>query len=182
VELRAEAGLLLRESGYRVWPWQEHSLVALGFEDSDSIGFIFVLSTAPELVEKYEQLEKAVLSSYSLGLRAAGEKAWNIYTVFLTPERVDRDTERAILQIEEDLRLTRKIARAGIDDSQNLRAALLPLLPITSQPDLSDTKYTDRVKRRLSSVMPSTSVLAFIGDVSAADIVQMLSREALKSS
>jgi hypothetical protein len=180
MELRAEANLLLRESGYRVWPWQERSLAALGFEDSDSIGFLFVLPTASQLLESHNDLERAVLSSYSLRLRSAGEKAWNIYTVFLTAEIVDRSTERAILQIEEDLQLTRKIARAAISSGQDLRIALLPLLPITSQPDLSDARYTDRVQKRLSSVMSANAVTAFVGEAPAFDIVQMLLRENMK--
>jgi outer membrane protein TolC len=67
-----------------------------------------------------------VLSRHTAALRAAGAKAWNVYSVFLIAEQVS-SRQRAIERIEEDYALTRKIARVGVRTPDDLERALLPL-------------------------------------------------------
>ena len=59
---------------------------------------------------------KQVLGQHATELRAAGTKAWNVYSLFLTAETAP-DQARAIERIEEDFEFTRKIARESVRQS-----------------------------------------------------------------
>ena len=59
-------------------------------------------------------------------------------------------------EIEEDLTGTRKIARSGIRDSSDLRAALLPLLPLQSAPKLEAVDITSGRDTPAHDATPTT--------------------------
>ena len=60
----------------------------------------------------------------------------------------------------------RKIARGDVRSADDLRAALLPLLPIQAQPTLGESRYSERLRSRLKELPPAV-VEAFIGPASA---------------
>jgi hypothetical protein len=80
----------------------------------------------------------------------AGEKAWNVYCVFLTGADGDDRKRREIRRIEEDLDRTRKLAMCGVSTKQLLMDALLPLLSLQQKPILEPEGYEQRLRRRLA--------------------------------
>jgi outer membrane protein TolC len=116
-----------------------------------------------------------VLSRHSASLRAAGAKAWNVYSVFLAEEKA-LTKRREVERIEENFTLTRKIARAGVRTQDDVERALLPLAAVKAQPILSDTDFEDRLRTRLKDV--SADVLtAFLGSASAEEVARMLAEK-----
>jgi len=113
-----------------------------------------------------------VLNRHTVSLRSAGAKAWNIYSIFLA-ENGAPDVSRLIERIDENFSMARKIARGDIRSADDLRAALLPLLPIQARPALGESHYSDRLRSRLRELPPAV-VEAFIGPASAPDVAHML--------
>ncbi|MBP7615747.1 MAG: hypothetical protein KA756_08845 [Steroidobacteraceae bacterium] len=145
------------------------------FENAALIGFVHVFSSADELLPRWEAAQQAVLSRHSAALRAAGAKAWNVYSIFLAEDQAPSQ-QRAVERIEENFALTRKIARAGVRTQEDVARALLPLTAVKAQPMLSDTNFQDRLRARLKDV--SADVLtAFLGVASAEEVVRMLTEQ-----
>jgi hypothetical protein len=105
-------------------------------------------------------------------LRAAGAKAWNVYSVFLTAEQPSY-RQRAIERIEEDFALTRKIARAAIRTTDDLESALLPLTAVKAQPSLADANFEARLRTRLKDV-PQDALTAFLRETKADEVARIL--------
>jgi outer membrane protein TolC len=142
------------------------------FENAALIGFVHVFSSADELLAHWEAAQQVVLSRHSATLRAAGAKAWNVYSVFLAEEQAPTQ-QRAVERIEENFSLTRKIARAGMRTQDDVERALLSLTAVKAQPILSDADFQDRLRARLKDV--SAEVLtAFLGDTSAEEVAKIL--------
>lgn len=172
MDIATQAEIVLREAGYDTWPWTGASPAVTCFENAAIIGFVHVFQSADELLRGWEAAQQVVLSRHSAALRAAGAKAWNVYSVFLaevqTPEQ-----QRSVERIEENFSLTRKIARAGVRTPDDVERALLPLTAVKAQPILSDTDFQDRLRARLKDV--SEDVLtAFLGDTGAEDVARIL--------
>lgn len=172
MDIATQAEIVLREAGYDTWPWTGASPAVTCFENAAIIGFVHVFQSSGELLERWEAAQQAVLSRHSAALRAAGAKAWNVYSVFLAEEQTPTQ-QRTVERIEENFSLTRKIARAGVRTPDDVERALLPLTPVKAQPILSDTDFRDRLRARLKDV--SDDVLtAFLGDASAEDLARIL--------
>ena len=144
------------------------------FEDVSVLGFLYEFSTVANLSQHHRAREQAVLSAHAPLLRAAGRKAWNVYSIFLTAESQNGSAAQSVMSIDEDLSMTRKIARCGITTEGALRAALLPLLPIASQPHISNDDYACRVQAALTSLTDETFSKAFFGPTTSAELLQML--------
>ena len=164
--------IVLRNSGYETWPWAGSSTTVTCFENAWLIGFIHVFDSTAALLERWEQNQKTVLSRHAAALRAAGDKAWNVYSVFLSGER-DPSRSWALQRIEEDFNLTRKIARCNILTSDDVQSALLPLITVRAQPVLGDANFESRLRSRLKEI-PSTTLDAFLGDVDAGEVARIL--------
>ncbi|GHE05396.1 hypothetical protein U879_04035 [Defluviimonas sp. 20V17] len=107
------------------------------------------------------------------GLRRAERKAWNAYLVFLAPSPGDYGENIMVGGIEEDLVGTRKIARAGIADAADVRAALLPLLAIQNAPRLDAVDMPAEIRLRTTE-LPSKLVDGFLSGASENTLLQLL--------
>jgi len=175
MDIPTQAEIVLREAQYATWPWSGGPVPAICFEDRTVIGFLHTFSSAESLLTGWEQAQESALGRHAVALRSAGNKAWNVYSVFLA-ERGAAEFSRRIERIEEDFSLARKIARANIQTNADLVRALLPLLRIRAQPTLGDAHYSDRVRARLKDI-PARAVTAFVGAASAADVAHILETE-----
>jgi len=175
MDIAMQAEVVLREAGFETWRWTGASPAVTCFENAAIIGFVHVFQSADELLTRWEATQQAVLSRHSSSLRAAGNKAWNVYSVFLA-EGLATANMRSVERIEENFALTRKIARAGLRTSDDVERALLPLTAIKAQPLLSDTDFQDRLRFRLKDV--SKDVLAaFLSATSAEDVAKILAEK-----
>jgi hypothetical protein len=172
MDIATQTEILLRESGYETWLWTGEPAIVTCFENAAVIGFVHVFSSAEDLLASWEAAQRIVLSRHGPALRAAGAKAWNVYSVFLT-EDGGQSERRKVERIEENFALTRKIARVGVRTQDDVERALLPLTAVKAQPLLSDTDFEDRLRSRLKDV--SAEVLAaFLGGGDAEEVARML--------
>jgi len=175
MDIATQTEIILRGAGYETWPWTGVTPAVICFENAALIGFVHVFSSADELLARWEAAQQTVLSRHSAVLRAAGAKAWNVYSVFLAEEQAPTQ-QRAVERIEENFVLTRKIARAGVRTQDDVERALLPLTAIKAQPILSDTDFQDRLRARLKDV--SADVLtAFLAATSAEEVAKILAEK-----
>lgn len=172
MDIGTQTEIILREAGFETWPWTGGVVPVTCFENTAVAGFVHLFSSAQDLFARWEQAQYATLNRHSVALRSAGAKAWNIYSVFLAEDGAP-DIGRKIERIEEDFSMARKIARGDIRSANDLRTALLPLLPIQAQPVLGESHYSERLRSRLKELPPSV-VEAFIGPASASDVAHML--------
>ena len=172
MDIATQIETLLRGAGYETWPWTDETSAVTCFENAALIGFVHVFSSAEELLARWESAQHTVLSRHGEALRAAGAKAWNVYSVFLAEEGTHSE-QRSVDRIEENFTLTRKIARAGVRTQDDVEHALQPLTTVKAQPVLSDTDFEDRLRSRLKDV--STDALAaFLGGGDAEEVARML--------
>ena len=127
---------LLTASSYNLLRLSKTKTPCLAFESEAILGFLHVYESPVELLARWSRDHEDAIRRFSFAFRRAEEKAWNTYAVFLAVTDTDTNTTHALLAIEEDLSATRKIARAGLHTSEDVRAALLPLLPIQNAPQL----------------------------------------------
>jgi hypothetical protein len=172
MDIATQAELLLRDAGYESWQLTIASPPVLCFESATIIGFLHVFDTAAQLIDNWAAAQNLVLSRYAANLRHAGEKAWNVYSVFLTSER-NADKRRQVERLEEDFTLTRKIARTNLQLPEDVKVALMPLLPIRAQPTLSFDNVEDRLRARTKDV-PTLALEGFLRGASAEEIAEML--------
>jgi hypothetical protein len=152
-----EARSLLDGCGYRTMAIS--AATAFTFEDESVMGLVSEHKSVQELLSKWENTQDTFLGAHASTLRINPAKAWNIYTVHLTAEPPLNDVLSKLFAIEEDFRGTRKLARAGIQTKDDLRNALLSLLPIQSRVVLTKESHTERIRGRLVAVHPSLSLL-----------------------
>lgn len=172
MDIATHTEILLRGAGYETWTWTGAAPAVICFENAALIGFVHVFPSANDLLARWQVAQNAVLSRHGPALRAAGAKAWNVYSVFLTEELASAQ-QRAVERIEEDFALTRKIARAGVRTQDDLDRALLPLTAIRAQPLISETDFEDRLQARLKDVSPDV-LAAFLGTTPAEEVARIL--------
>lgn len=172
MDIGTQSEVFLREAGYATWPWTGASPPIICFENATLVGFVHVFGTARELLDGWEMTQQRVLARHAAGLRAAGTKAWNVYSVFLTSELAPK-LQRSVEKLEENFSLTRKIARTGVQTTEDLSNVLMSLGPIKSQPLLENADIADRLRARAKDV-PVDALNAFLGDLSPQDVVEIL--------
>jgi hypothetical protein len=128
---------------------------------------------------EWQNLETKFLMNFSPALKKAGEKTWNVYSVFLCAAAAVEDEARAIRWIEEDLQRTRKVTGLVPNGRSYMVTALLPLLPIQYQPrlDTDDFNLTQRLKRRIGSIAPAAEQAALDKGVTVTEVVRLLGAE-----
>jgi hypothetical protein len=114
-----------------------------------------------------------VIGDNQFGLRRAGEKAWNAYIVLVAAGEETIAQSVALGAIEEDLAGTRKIARADIAATSDVRAALLPLLPLQSAPKLEAVDIVAEIRQRTTQLSPR-ALEAFFSKADESVVVQAL--------
>jgi len=170
--------LVLREAGFttRLASIDRSSIVC--FEDDVLTGFGCVFPDPKSLLTRWKATEMSLLMRYAPSLRVAGEKAWNIYCIFLCSSAADANQSRQVRWIEEDLDRTRKVAACGLASRDDLVRALLPILPLQYQPVLRATDVTERLRVRIRSIAPRASGVVLDESVSPAEVVRFLGEPA----
>jgi|SRR5882724_5704716 len=176
MNLKSQLQIVLQEAEYQTWLSTVDKLSAVGFEDSTVMGFACIFDTADSLLQRWRDIETALLHKHALSFQKAGEKTWNVYSAFLCGETTTDVQAREIKWIEEDLERTRKIAACGITDRESLITALLPLLPLQFQPvlDSEDFDVTQRLQKRIMDIAPSVETAALDDKVSTIEVVRLL--------
>lgn len=141
---------ILQENGYAARLSRLQLIDALSFEDDSLLGCVFEFPEPTSLLLSWRGAEEVFLRANANRFRLAGEKAWNVYCVFLTGADGDDRKRREIRRIEEDLDRTRKLAMCGVSTKQLLMDALLPLLSLQQKPILEPEGYEQRLRRRLA--------------------------------
>ncbi|OBR79248.1 MULTISPECIES: hypothetical protein [Xanthomonas] len=172
MDIFTQAEILLRDAQYETWTWTGSTRPVACFESAALMGFVHVFDSADALLGTWEENQKITLARHAASLRGAGAKAWNVYSVFLTPDQ-DARRMREIERIEEDFSLTRKIARASINTPGDVEKALLPLLSIRSKPLLGASNFETRLRTRLKDIPPD-AVTAFLSETTPAEIARIL--------
>jgi hypothetical protein len=176
IDLLSTMQAVLRDAGFRTRLISLERSPVLSFEDDIVIGFGCAFDDPDSLLTRWTSLEMSLLMRYAGNLRAAGDKAWNVYCVFLATRPGDTIQNRQIRWIEENLERTRKIAACGVGTREALVRALLPLLPLQFQPTLQAEDITLRLVRRIQSIAPRAAGV-FLNEATPADEIARLLRE-----
>lgn len=180
MDLKSQLQIVLQEAEYQTWLISVEGLDAVGFEDDTVMGFACLFHNPQALLQRWRAVETVLLTTHTSSLQKAGEKTWNIYSVFLSAEKADEVQSREVRWIEEDLERTRKITGCGLIERQDLVRALLPVLPLQYQPvlDTEDFDLTQRLRRRVADIAPTAVIAAFDDEVSPSEVVRVLGAEA----
>lgn len=165
---------VLREAGFTTRLTSIDRSPIVCFEDDTLMGFGCVFEDPGGLLTRWKATEMSLLTRHAASLRIAGEKAWNVYCVFLCGSIADSIQNRQVRWIEEDLERTRKIAGCGLASREDLVRVLLPLLPLQYQPVLQAEDVTQRLQRRIRTIAPRASEVVLDEAVSAAEVVRLL--------
>jgi hypothetical protein len=178
IDVLSTMQVVLREAGYttRLTSMDRSSVVC--FEDDVLTGFACVFEDAGRLLAEWQSLETSLLARYAPSLRAAGEKAWNVYCVFMCTSAPDSTQRREVSWIEEDLNRTRKVAGCSIASREDLVRALLPVLPLQYQPVLRAEDLTERLRARILTIAPRASEVALDDSVSPTEVIRLLEEQA----
>jgi hypothetical protein len=170
------AELVLTRAGYSCWRSEGSAIPSLGFEDSSLLGFVFAFPDAKAIIEGWRRSEQIMIAKHAIEFRRAGEKAWNVYCAFLTRADANRAECRQLRVIEEDLEQTRKLTGTSQIDEAAVSQALLPILPISSKPQLGSFDADARLARRLDTLVPGISGLLLDDSIEPVRVVQHLSQ------
>jgi hypothetical protein len=171
IETQAEA--ILRDAEYTTWRWTGGRHPVVCFEDGVLMGFLHVFPDVQELVGNWQVAETTVLSAHALQLRRAGEKAWNVYSIFVTASAADVETARQVAKIEENLQRTRKMTHVGILSREQIEAALAAILPLARVQQSFEDDLEERIRKKLADV-PRAALNAFFSSAEPSDVCRML--------
>jgi alkanesulfonate monooxygenase SsuD/methylene tetrahydromethanopterin reductase-like flavin-dependent oxidoreductase (luciferase family) len=173
MDIFTQAEILLRDAKYETWTWASSAGPVTCFENAALMGFVHVFDTADALLRTWHASQQVVIARHAASLRAAGAKAWNVYSVFLTPDQ-DARRAREIERIEEDFALTRKIARASIATTDDVEKALLPLLSLRSKPLLGVSNFETRLGTRLKDISPEAVAAFSNNEITPTEVARIL--------
>lgn len=173
-EIVSNVQIILQDAGYETWNASSGNIPAIAFEDDVVMGFVCVFDTAKSLITQWPEAEAAMLGKHAPRLRGAGDKAWNVYCVFVTAARASDDEQRKIRWIEENLERTRKIAAAGLLTRKDITTALLPLLPIVTKPVLAPEDSRERLRRRIAAIAPGVEDSALDASVAPQEVLRRI--------
>jgi len=141
---------VLRSAGYLVASTEDRHR-SFQFEDEAVLGSLHTFDDITALLETWEAEQDSFLKRSAKALRAEPTKAWNVYTVLLCSQACPDELRSKLDEIEENFRGTRKIARAKLQTLEDVRSALLPLLPLQSVAVLKLEDPIKRLRGRLGS-------------------------------
>jgi hypothetical protein len=166
--------VVLREAGFSTRLTSIDRSPIVCFEDDTLLGFGCIFEDSTGLLERWKIMEMALLEHYAPNIRAAGEKAWNVYFLFLCSLAADQIQSRQVRWIEENLERTRKIAACGIASREDLLRAILPVLPLQYRPVLRAEDVTDRLLTRIRTIAPRAQHVVLDQSVSPVEVVRFL--------
>jgi hypothetical protein len=175
-ELISPLQAILQDSGYQTWLTVIDGREIVGFEDDAVMGFVCVFETVDTLLKDWRNLESKILLKHAHALQRAGEKTWNVYSIFLSSGTATASQLREVRWIEENLEKTRKIAGCQLSSREDLVNTLLPLLPLQYQPQLDNEDFDlrQRLRKRIAGIAANLSDAALDRDVSPAEVVRIL--------
>ena len=115
------------------------------FEDANVYGFVIQLESVVEVLRDWEAIQDAFIRQHAVALNRVPSKAWNVYAVYLTTELCPPELRARLLDVEENFRGARKIARAGIKNRDAVDLALAPLLPLRHVVPLAVADVRERI-------------------------------------
>jgi hypothetical protein len=178
-DLKSPLQALLQDSGYQTWlvPLDGHEIIV--FEDDAVMGFVCIFEHVDILLKQWRELETKLLVKHGPALKKAGEKTWNVYSVFLCPENAPSTELREVRWIEEDLDRTRKLTGCALATREDLTTALLPLLPLQYQPrlDREDFDLVQRLQKRIASIAPMASNAVLDRTIVPSEVIRLLGVE-----
>ena len=174
IDVLSTMQVVLREAGFTTRLTSIDRLSIVCFEDDELMGFGCVFEDASGLLARWKATEMSLLTRYAANLRAGGEKAWNVYCIFLCGSAADSIQNRQVRWIEEDLERTRKVTGCGLASREDLLRALLPVLPLQYQPVLRAEDVTERLQTRIRTIAPRASHVVLDQAVSPAEVVRLL--------
>ncbi len=175
MDLSTQIETLLRSNGYFTSLWTGNKVPIVCLENKTIFGFIHLFESTEDLLSNWKDIQKTTFEHHAEVLNKAGEKAWNVYSVFLSEEDSKTELFKQLELIEEDFTYSRKIARTGIQTQSDITEALLPLLSIQSHPSLNEVIYEDRLRTRLND-LPQEVITAFLQnkDIEPSEVAQIL--------
>lgn len=174
IDLLATLQVILREAGFKTRLISIDQSPSVSFEDDTVMGFACVFADPSDLVASWKDKETLVLNRFAPSLRNAGEKAWNVYCLFLCTAVAETEQDRQVRWIEENQERTRKIAACGLATREDLNRALLPILPLQHQPALQLQDVTERLRTRIRAITPRASDVVLDESVPAIEVVRLL--------
>ena len=133
-----------------------HGEDMLQFEDETLLGFVCELPSS-DLLQTWSRRQDDFLMSNAHLLANSALKAWNLYSVFLSPDTLDEGGRKRLVTIEEDFRASRKIVHAGIQTVADVTPALYPFIPIQNVAVLEPSDSLRKLRGRLSAI-PAAAV------------------------
>lgn len=173
IDILAQSEKLLRNEGFATQPYVANDTPGLLFEDSSVIGVLLTYRTTDHLLQNWELDSDVAVREHQFALRHAGQKAWNFYTVLLSAGEVTHPQTVRLSLIEENLTATRKLARGGVNEQTDLRAALLTFLPLQNAPSLEAVDLIAEIRIRASEVNEAV-LYAFFSDVTIPSVLRIL--------
>lgn len=174
IDLLSTCQMLLHGAGFTVRLSYVGDKPVVCFEDNALFGFCSAFAETDEMIRGWKSFESEILNRFAGDIRGAGEKAWNVYCVFLCGESGDTTQKRAVSWIEEDLGRTRKVAACDIASRDDLIRVLLPLLPMQYQPALQNEDATARLQKRISDIAPQAAHAVLDSDFPIAEAIRLL--------
>ncbi len=172
MDLLQSARSILENAGFRVVRPQKSD--QLYFENSTIYGFIWHAPSSALLLSQWQSQQDEFLRLNDRTIRTLGRKSWNAYSILLTEDSADEGVLRELTMIEEDFRGTRKIAQAGLLTRTDVLKALYPILPIENLVVLDQQNAEERLRGRISAVLPAPVVSGLLGDSPADDLADAL--------
>jgi hypothetical protein len=174
IDVLSTMQVVLREAGFatRLASLDRSPIVC--FEDDVLTGFGRVFEDPESLLTHWKAAEMSFLKLFASSFRSAGDKAWNVYCIFLCRRAADSAQNRQVRWVEEDLNRTRKVAACGLGSRDDLVRILLPILPLQHQPVLRAEDLTKRLLTRIHAIAPKASAVVLDESVSPAEVVRLL--------
>jgi len=170
--LLEESKRLLKEAKFDV-ATSETNQQHLIFESTTLIGFVIAFSSVSDLLNRWKAIADDIFEQYAPAFRKAGQKAWNGYLVLITSDQASDEGFHALQNIEEDLTQIRKIARSNIQSADDLKAALLSILPISYIPSLPPLDIKQEIRKRAQEI-PETALEEFLSNADLDKVATLL--------
>ena len=164
---------LLTDGGYSIGALDAIAGSVAIFENDTVLGFVLTYPDADALIEEWRTATARILDTAQFALRQAGPKAWNTYLVLLADAPSDYGQRIILENIEENLVGTRKIARAGVENTNDLRHALMPLLAVQNAPRLEAVDMVAEIRLRTTD-LPAELVEGFLSNAPESVLLQIL--------
>jgi hypothetical protein len=173
-EVLSTVQVVMQNANYRTWEIGGSKNPTVGFEDEATMGFVCAFDTPRQIIDSWRETEAMLLARFAAQFRAAGDKAWTVYSVFVSEARASDEERREVRWIEEDLERTRKITATGVVARDEVVKALLSLLPIMAKPLLVPEDSTQRLLRRIEVISPRVRDVALDDSISPAEVAARL--------